>query len=286
VEEQKKGTNLYAFLNKVRVDQFNRKSADRRGIKERSLQLHIESMTFLHNVTNVITGRDAKAKAAVMNYLDQQNPGLKMKSRTICLSDATGSMASVWTNAKKEISNIIERIVKIGGKGKSELMWTAYRDYSDKVLVESSEWTEDPALLMKFIEKIECYGGGDYEEAVEIGLKLANDTEGVTRAILIADAPPHKEGKGKHLASHKKTMDTDYLEQSQLLASKNIPVFCFYMNDEVVLVASFKKIAEITSGKAAKFSDTNTLIDIISESVLDDIGGEELVLEYRKTYHS
>lgn len=76
------------------------------------------------------------------------------------------------------------------------------------------------------------------------------------------------------------------------------------MNNEASLVASFKEIATITGmltiiskpkfailkmfvgGKAALFSNANTLIDIVAENVLDDIGGDDLVLEYRKTYHS
>jgi hypothetical protein len=75
------------------------------------------------------------------------------------------------------------------------------------------------------------------------------------------------------------------------------------MNEEESLVNSFKDIAILTGmvmysiiekwnnwhcigGKAALFSNANTLIDIVAENVLDDIGGDEMVLEYRKTYHS
>ena len=39
-------------------------------------------------------------------------------------------------------------------------------------------------------------------------------------------------------------------------------------------------------GKAALFTNTKTLIDIVAENVLDDIGGDDMVQAYRKTYHS
>ncbi len=181
---------------------------------------------------------------------------------------------------------MIGRITTIGGAGKTELKWVAYRDYSDTNLLQASEWTSDASVLKKFIATIVCEGGGDGPEAVEIGLKAANDTGGATRVILIADAEPHLEGKGKLVAYHNKKLETDYKEQATLLAEKSIPVYCFYMNNSPDLVKSFTEIATITKGKAAMFKDANTLIDVISESVLEDIGGEELVFEYRKTYHA
>ncbi len=39
IKEQQKGSNIYAFLHEKRVSQFERKSADRKGIIERSLQV-------------------------------------------------------------------------------------------------------------------------------------------------------------------------------------------------------------------------------------------------------
>lgn len=88
------------------------------------------------------------------------------------------------------------------------------------------------------------------------------------------------------LASHNITMETDYKEQIACLASQHIPVFCFYMNYNSSLVKSFQEISSVTGGRAAFFSNTKTLIDIVAETVLSDIGGDEMVMAYRKTYHS
>ncbi len=63
------------------------------------------------------------------------------------------------------------------------------------------------------------------------------------------------------------------------LKSLQLPVFQFLFKREIILTTKL-------GGKAAPFGDTNTLLDVIAENVLDDIGGEELVREYRKTYHS
>lgn len=64
---------------------------------------------------------------------------------------------------------MIKRITTIGGGGKSELMWAAYRDYCDDKLTEASPWYSTPQELINFVKNIKCYGGGDGPEAVEMG---------------------------------------------------------------------------------------------------------------------
>jgi len=204
----------------------------------------------------------------------------------MCISDATGSMSALWHNAKVYLKEMIDRIFKIGGIGSTQLCWVAYRDYSDTDILEQSAWSSDPNVLLSFISGIKCVGGGDGPEAIEVALKLAADTPGVTRVLLIGDAEPHMEGKGNVVEYHKKKLETDYIEQSKRLATAGIPVYSFYMNTSANLVNSFTKISAITKGKASRLDNVDTLIDIVSENVLDDIGGEDLVIEYRKTYHS
>ena len=127
-------------------------------------------------------------------------------------------MSSVWNNAKSQIVEMVSRIIAIGGAGKSELMWVAYRypsyplpllplrspftfpslflslslspsllpfllftsgcrDYSDAKRLECSAWSNNPAVLKDFINKIVCDGGGDYPEAVELGLEQVSRRE-------------------------------------------------------------------------------------------------------------
>lgn len=89
-------------------------------------------------------------------------------------------MSSVWNNAKSQIVDMVNRIIAIGGEGKSELMWVAYRDYSDDKRLESSPWSNDPVVLKDFIDGIKCYGGLDVPEAVELGLQEVTKMIGVT----------------------------------------------------------------------------------------------------------
>lgn len=77
----------------------------------------------------------------------------------------------MWDKAKSQIVEMVNRIIAIGGAGKSELMWVAYRDYSDAKKLECSPWSSDPNVLLDFIKKIVCYGGGDDPEAVELALE-------------------------------------------------------------------------------------------------------------------
>jgi len=279
-------SGLYNYLDNKRNEFLNKKNEDRTGIVERSLELHNESLKYRQNLMDSIKG-DISAKTNVIEYLESQNPEIKRKSRIICLSDATGSMKKVWNNAKRDIEEMILRITKIGGVGNCSLKWIGYRDYSDNPIVECSPWSTDPAVLQRFISNLKIDGGGnDGPEAVEIGMQSANMEEEVTRVILIGDASPHLEGKGNIVQHFNKVLETDYILEANEFARKNINVHCFYMNEEESLVKSFSQIAEITGGKASKFSNANSLIHIISESVLGDIGGEQLIDDYRKTYLS
>merc|ERR1712228_1021033 len=112
----------------------------------------------------------------------------------ICLSDATGSMRRTWATTKEHIKEMLRRIEEIGGDN-LQLMWVAYRDYSDGKLLEKSAWTRDPAALERFVDSIRCGGGvgprgndQNGEEAVEHALaevRREHASESVTRVILL-----------------------------------------------------------------------------------------------------
>ena len=169
-----------------------------------------------------------------------------------------------------------------------EIMWVAYRDYSDRnLLLEKSPWSNDPDVLRNFVSGIVCGGGGDAPEAVEHALHEVNKEHAankVTRVLLIADAPPHEERKGEYLAHHECTMQTDYKLEANVLAANNIPVFTFHLNNEPQLVASFKHIANVTNGTATLLDSADKLIDVICLNALEDMGGAELVAEYNAKY--
>eukprot|EP01087_Luapelamoeba_hula_P010439 TRINITY_DN276_c0_g1_i1.p1 TRINITY_DN276_c0_g1~~TRINITY_DN276_c0_g1_i1.p1 ORF type:complete len:2464 (-),score=305.43 TRINITY_DN276_c0_g1_i1:82-7473(-) len=283
LNKQREGDTLYDFLNQKRVAYFDSRAEERTGVIDRSKALHQEAMEYL----NAYRRNRKSSQQQLQTYLLRQNPCRKVATRIVCISDATGSMSSVWAKAKVQITEMINRIDAIGGAGQVQLKWVAYRDYDckDKV-VEASGWETDPAQLIAFLDTIQCYGGGDGPEAVELGLKAANDTPERTRVVLIGDAEPHLEGKGNVVAFHKHTLETDYLAESEKLKASGVPVYSFYMNNNTTLVDTFTRISTITGGKAALFSNANTLIDVIAETALHALGGDDLVQEYRKTYHA
>ena len=133
-----------------------------------------------------------------------QGPKRLQHARMVCLSDATGSMDGLWNSAQATINAMIRRIKEIGGNN-FEVLWVAYRDYSEgKAMLESSGWTADADRLQDFVNGISCYGGGgDFEEAVEQAMQLARQEhrhKGISRVILIGDASPHYETKGQRLS--------------------------------------------------------------------------------------
>eukprot|EP01087_Luapelamoeba_hula_P009891 TRINITY_DN2588_c0_g1_i2.p1 TRINITY_DN2588_c0_g1~~TRINITY_DN2588_c0_g1_i2.p1 ORF type:complete len:2562 (+),score=268.54 TRINITY_DN2588_c0_g1_i2:39-7724(+) len=286
LNRQRGGSTLYDFLYQTRIAYMNSKAEERTGVIDRSKALHDATLdysdTFRRHGSPAI-------KEKRMAYLLRLNPEPKAVARIVCVSDATGSMKTIWTAAQVQIADMIKRINAIGGgAGLIYFKWVAYRDYDCKGHeVDASEWESDPTRLIEFVNTISCYGGGnDGGEAVELGLKAANDTPDCTRVILIGDEGPHLEGTGNEVTHHKHTLETDYLLESEKLKARGVPVYSFYMNQNPALVKSFTQISSITGGKAALFSNANTLIDVIAETTLHDLGGDDLVHQYRKTYHT
>lgn len=94
--------------------------------------------------------------------------------------DATGSMDSLLRKTQNAVGTMFDRAQEILKNNninpKSfEVQCAVYRDYDvgiEKIL-EYSTWSSDPVPLREFMSKIDAKGGGDYEEAIEIGLQHA-----------------------------------------------------------------------------------------------------------------
>lgn len=222
-------------------------------------------------------------------FMKKRTPGQSRRqhARLVCLSDATGSMRSLWNNAQSTINVMIRRIKEIGGNN-FDLLWVAYRDYSERDnMFELSGWTSDAQKLQNFVNGIRCHGGGDCEEAVEQALLLARNEhrrKSISRVILIGDAPPHHEKKGQQLSSHRGVvLETDYQTEAQELKSLGVPVHTFRVGSHNGTKETFQLIAHETGGQFSDLSP-DSLIHAVCTSVLMDIGGEELVMEYRERF--
>ncbi|CAF3723607.1 unnamed protein product, partial [Rotaria sp. Silwood1] len=116
----------------------------------------------------------------VKEFLKNQNQGANLvtaSSRTVLLMDATGSMASLLSAAKETVCTMFERAAGILNNlalpsDAFQLQFVVYRDYDcrEDGILQSSPWETKPSNLRNFMIPIAPMGGGDYEEAIEIGL--------------------------------------------------------------------------------------------------------------------
>jgi len=154
-----------------------------------------------------------------------------------------------------------------------------------------------------FMEKINPQGGGDYEEAIEIGLlhavQQSLQPEKIAQVLLIADAPAKdllaiKRDRSKYGGEDfwvpKFGQPTHYLEQLPNLKAAGIPVHTFYLHSGAKV--NFEDIAVKSGGTCRELNINNKdgaqqLTNFITEEVLRKSGGEqgeELVQLFKAKY--
>lgn len=278
---------------------------------------HIESEKFV----NALLKGDIKTQQL---FLGERNRAIvtSINSKTMVLMDATGSMAHLLLKAKNTVGDMFQRamqVLKDNGIDPDcfKLQFATYRDYDCGLdgILQHSPWLNDPSSLSGFMSKIGAQGGGDYEEAIEIGLQHANkeaETGELSQVILIADAPAknqsqiadyrRKYGGGDKAWSTKFGAPTFWQAECQKLQRQEVPVHTFYMANNAQLVTNFREIAKATSGSGktarSEFLDVNgsqgaeLLTNVVTEEILRNIGqglggserGEQLVKAYRAKF--
>ncbi|HEV2046723.1 MAG TPA: hypothetical protein VGQ95_09010 [Chthoniobacterales bacterium] len=177
-------------------------------------------------------------------------------------------MADLWGAAKCHIKEMVRRLTELGP---FKLRWAAYRDYCDgSDLFQSSDWHDSADPLLRFIDRVSCTGGGDFEEAVEYALKCAVEEPIATRIILIGDAPPHPE--------------RDFREQATQLGKLGRPVFAFVVGEHAETQEAFAEIARLSGGKSTALRSANDLLDVVVLTVAHEMGGAEEVQQYLQKY--
>jgi hypothetical protein len=250
----------------------------------------------------------------VKEFLIEQNRGPNLvtaSSRTVLLMDATGSMSGLLSATKETICTMFERASTIlTEKGLPndafQIQCVVYRDYDCKQegVLQSSAWESKASNLRNFMGQVTAMGGGDYEEAIEIGLWHAvqqkEQPEGISQVILIGDAPAKEKpaiqrdrqanGGEAYWSTTKYRNPTYYVEELQKLKVDNIPVHAFYL--QAGAQNNFRKIANETSGRC-EYLDINSLqgaqllTNFVTEEVLRKTAGDQgdaAVELYRKKY--
>ena len=241
LEEARRSGTIYQLLHNKRSAWFTAESTHRQQDVESARELHQRSITFqkhLLSYDSAVSGERRVPEAVIQGICEALlefnsngtlGAGGDVLCRLMCLSDATQSMEKLWTSTKQHIQTMLRRIEELAGAGRVELKWVAYRDYDvPDSLLQCSAWTTDAKDLLAFIDGVRCFGGGDYEEAVEAALALANrDESPPTRVLLIGDAPPHVEKAGQKLKHHSHVLDTDWEKECKELTRKGIQLYTF-----------------------------------------------------------
>lgn len=300
--------NIYNFISTKRSSFFESQYGSNKGFIEYAKKEHNESLEFIRNID------DDKMKL-VKDFLLNKNRGNEKKnvcSRTIVLMDATGSMSGLLTQAKNTVGKMFERAKDVLKENSIdtncfELQFACYRDYDcgvDKIL-QASSWERKPENLRAFMETIHAMGGGDYEEAIEIGfwhVNQENSKDKVSQVILIGDAPAKEKNViiSDRNSFYNGQWDTKfgkptyYLDELDKLINDSVLVYPFYLHNGAR--SNFEEIA-ILSGTIDKCKLLNvqssegseTLTNVVTRQILANIGnsygrGDELAEAYEKKF--
>ena len=288
--EQTKNKTLYKFLCDASTDHHTKmlqlQIIDAKG----STKEHRHSMDFRSELL-----RGKLCKKSFVDKLLKWNKGPKYEkatSRTVILLDGTGSMSNLIHGAKAVLREVFERIYFILEEADNSLLSfsiqiVVYRSYNWKLL-QVSKWCDTAGDLCGFLQDVKAEGGYR-NEAVEVGLNHVNNEDNVTQVILMGDAPASTDEDLTYLASAYKVTTTDWKTETRALADKEIPVHSFYLAPWAK--ENFNEISSMTSGECKRLdvsssSAADEMTDLWSLRVLEDIGGDVLVSQYRKRYAS
>jgi hypothetical protein len=116
----------------------------------------------------------------------------KMGFDVVFVIDASNSMDFVIESVKAQLANLVEAIRKLVPNARVGLV--LYKDKGEDFLVRKSDLTFHLEKLRSFIKNIQAGGGGDYEEGVMDGLKVAtlqmNWRKYARRVIVLVPSSP------------------------------------------------------------------------------------------------
>ena len=184
--------------------------------------------------------------------------------------DSTSSMGDFINYVKNEIAILVDTIKQLVPAARIGMV--AYRDSGESFVTRTLKLTYGKNALHGFLWDLEPKGGGDIEEAVDEGLRVAIDDlnwkdDSVKVILLIGDAPPHKEDVEKCFRLIKKfrhtmggtvaTLDTNrpvLLTNQYAGCPPGVDIPCDYIVHEH-LMEEFLHFAEAGGGECIRFID-------------------------------
>ena len=190
---------------------------------------------------------------------------LRIHGLELCVVlDDTGSMGPVIGAAKAGAVGLVKRLQTIVPKFRAGLV--TYKDQPYLAIT----LTHNGAALEKAFRKIAASGGGDYEEGVDKGVRMALKQErlGWSRAgqrvlVVVGDAPPHERDVGGLLSSIRRAREDELYD---------FPVIVHTISTRPGGVEHFGKIAAAGGGQHVTLNQVGRIVE---ELVILCFGGGE-----------
>ena len=146
----------------------------------------------LQRLTSV-TLADLKANSGIDITLDSEIAAADQLDLMLVV-DTTGSMSDELNFLKTELRAIIDEVAAKHSGLDVQVGLVVYRDVGDSYVSRTFDLTNDIAALQDNLKAQSANGGGDYPEAMQVGLRegvTASWRENSTKVMLLAaDAPP------------------------------------------------------------------------------------------------
>ncbi len=202
------------------------------------------------------TGKKKNAPSAFARALERVN-ARRQAAQPIHIGfivDATGSREQTWEQAQR----VQFRMFKSLGRLRS--LWVRLIHFHGGIAILHG-WRSDPKEIAAEMAEVNCLSG---LTNIVPSLRSFVDENFFKMAhvvILIGDCFEEKREEVEQVAA--------------LLAEKKIPVYCFLEGDDWTAETVFKRIAEVTGGKFARFGDDLPLGDLCEGVALLTAGGEK-----------
>lgn len=192
-------------------------------------------------------------------------PGGNDGAIDLCMMfDTTGSMFGYIKEVRRALQQIAADVAHSHPDNRIGVI--AYGDYCDRgrtYVVSHHPLTDDLAEAQHFVNNVKGTCGGDFPEAVEEALHLANALQWRRNcprvAILVGDAPPHGV-----IDSRSKCKDGHfYLDEVHELQRKQVCVYTVQCGTSRHTRKAFMQIASATGGKHLQLEQIDDLPEII-----------------------
>ncbi len=217
---------------------------------------------------------------------EDQQASFGKKLQVVFLFDTTGSMYPYYELGKKQISQIVSKVVE--KHRQAQFCYLAYKNHGDETEFFDGEnpffassFTSDPEQIKLELEKVKNGGGGDGLTALECVFHYLNVNvkwqDSATKiVVLIGDMPPH----GVIDSVAKCPKKHNYQDEIAQMKAKGIKVYSVFCFEEGNLVSSrikqvkmfFRETASRTNGRYLELAEIGEIVDLLTGICMKEIG--------------